>query len=448
MLKVGFSRVNINPGLGADLEGYFIVRKTDGYLDDLEANTLAFQSGEETCVVMTLDLCQIWQEFNDIIRREVADAIGLPFNRVFTNCTHTHTSPIVSNAEKESKETKAYFTELIAHLVEGANLALADLKSARAGWKVGTVPTISHCRRFLMKDGSIKTNPGTGNPDVVREMSPTDNRVNVLRFDQEGGYSILIANYGNHPDSIGGCKISADYPGFFRRTFEAAIPNTRCIYWNGAEGDIGFNDVFAKDGDLNDTFLDFDDVLRGYDHSKFVGESITGAVLQVFRKVNYFEPQLKVSEKMAEIPSNMPTKEEAVEAHKIHALHIAGKDSEIPYSGMMLTTVVAEAQRMIELEHGPATIPARMMAISFGPVAVVGISGEPFTGVGLAMKEIEPYKMVMPVCLMNGTQGYYPMMDSYEQGGYEARSSRFKAGSAEFLVDQARELLKETEAKA
>ncbi|MBR4768978.1 MAG: hypothetical protein IK088_08380 [Lachnospiraceae bacterium] len=445
MLQVGFSRVVINPELGADLEGYFIERKTEGYLDNIEANGLALKSENECLVILTLDLCQIWQKFNDIIRREVSEATGVPFDRLFTNCTHTHTSPIISNADTVSEDVQKYFPYLIEKLVEATNKALEDLKPARVGWKIGTVPNISHCRRWLMKDGSIKTNPGNGNPDVLREMSPVDERVNVLRFDQEGGYSIIVANYGNHPDAIGGSKISADYPGFFRRAFEAAVPNTRCIYWNGAEGDIGFNNVFAKDGDLNDTFKDFDDVLRGYDHSRFVGESITGAVLQVFRKVNYFEPQLKVKEMMADLPANVPTKEEAIEAHRIHELHIAGKDSEIPYSGMMLTTVVAEAERMVKLEHGPYTIPARMMAVSFGPVAVVGISGEPFTGVGLAMKEIEPYKMVMPVCLMNGTQGYYPMMDSYEEGGYEARSSYFKAGTAEFVVSEARKLLKETE---
>jgi hypothetical protein len=35
--KVGFSRVNINPMMGVDIHGYFIVRKADGILDDLEA---------------------------------------------------------------------------------------------------------------------------------------------------------------------------------------------------------------------------------------------------------------------------------------------------------------------------------------------------------------------------------------------------------------------------
>ena len=286
-----------------------------------------------------------------------------------------------------------------------------------------------------MKDGSTQTNPGNGNPDIVRELTPVDERVNVLRLDQEGGFSIIIANYGNHPDSVGGSRISADYPGFFRRTFERAVPNTRCIYWNGCEGDINFIDVFAKDGDLNDTFNDFDDVLRGYDHSRYIGESLAGAVLQVHRKVNYFEPILKTKRMLAELPVNVPTPEEAKEAHRIYDLHQAGKDAELPYQGMMLTTVVAEATRMVVLEHGPATIPVRLTSVVLGPVGILGIAGEAFTGIGLKLKETAPFKMVMPTVITNGHEGYFPMKDAFEVNGYESRTSQFAAGVGERFVE-------------
>ena len=52
-------------------------------------------------------------------------------------------------------------------------------------------------------------------------------------------------------------------------------------------------------------------------------------------------------------PSNMPSPEEMPLAHHYNDLHLAGRDDEIPFEGMMLTTVVAEAERMVELEHGP-----------------------------------------------------------------------------------------------
>ena len=439
--QAGFARSDINPGLGTDLAGYFIERKTEGYLDDLEVNALALKNGADFVVILSMDLCLIRGELFDAVREGVARESGIPVSRLFLTCTHSHTAPIVSNDPSSSAEVQTYFPFLIERLADAAKLALADLKSAKTGYKVGTVPRISHCRRILMKDGSIKTNPGVGNPDAIREMSEVDERVNVLRIDQEGGYEIVIANYGNHPDSIGGCRTSADYPGFFRRTFEAAIPNSRCIYLNGAEGDINFIDVFAKGGDLNDTINDFDDVPRGYDHSRFIGESLAGAVLQVHRKGNWFEPTLSVAETAAELPANVPTKEEAIEAHRINDLHLSGKDSELPYRGMMLTTVVGEAARMVALENGPAMIPVRLSAITLGPVGIIGIAGEAFTGIGLKLKETPGFEMVMPVVITNGYEGYYPMMDSYEEGGYEARASRFKAGVAELLAEEGSKLL-------
>ena len=444
MFYAGFSRTVINPPEGIDLEGYYIQRLSDGVLDDLEINALALSDGRERTVLLSLDLCLIKQRYCDILRKRASDATGLPFDRLFVSCTHTHTSPVIRCGPSATKLMNDYFDFLSGKIIEASRSALADLKPATAGRKTGRVPGITHCRRILMKDGSIKTNPGTGNPDAVREVSQVDDRVSLIRFDREGADSILVAGYGNHPDAIGGNRISADYPGFFRRCFEAAVPGTKCIYLNGAEGDINFIDVFAKGGDLNDTFRDFDDVFRGYDHSRYIGESLAGTLLQIHRKTDSFEPVLKVSEMIAEVPSNMPTPEEAVEAHRIHELHAAGRDSDLPYSGMMLTTVVAEAERMIQLEHGPETVPVRMFAIVLGPCAILGIAGEPFTGVGLMLKEAEGFDTVLPVVNACGSEGYFPMEDSYSEGGYEARSSRFRAGSAEFLAEEGKKLLKKT----
>ena len=75
-----------------------------------------------------------------------------------------------------------------------------------------------------------------------------------------------------------------------------------------------------------------------------------------------------------------------MEAEKIHALHEAGKDAELPYSGMMLTTMVAEAGRMVKLKDGPASFPMELSGLAIGPVALIGLPGEPFNGIGRALK--------------------------------------------------------------
>jgi hypothetical protein len=132
----------------------------------------------------------------------------------------------------------------------------------------------------------------------------------------------------------------------------------------------------------------------------------------------------------------MPKPEEMEEARYIKKMMDEGRRDELPYKGMMLTTMMADAGRKIRLEHGPEFFPMNLTAIKIGPVAFMGIPGEPFTGIGMGLKEAKGFKMVCPTCLTNGSRGYFPMKDSYDEGGYEARSSSYKAGVAETIIEK------------
>jgi len=230
----------------------------------------------------------------------------------------------------------------------------------------------------------------------------------------------------------------------FRHQLEKSLSNVKAMFFNGCQGDVNHVNVNAKGGDLNGMFHDFDDVARGYRHSIHMANVMTGAVLQVFEKVNYVDvDSIRTKLQKIFVPSNMPKPEDLPLAHKYNDLHKAGKDKEIPFEGMELTTVVAEAGRMVRLENGPAEFPMTLTGVAIGNVAFAGVPGEPFNGVGLGIKKAEGWDLVLPCCLCNGSEGYFPMQDSYDEGGYEARSSRFKAGTAEIIVQQSVALLNE-----
>ena len=195
-------------------------------------------------------------------------------------------------------------------------------------------------------------------------------------------------------------------------------------------------------GYLNDMFLDFDDVARGYNHAQYMGRVVAGGVMQAFDKVQYVDvDSMKVMQRIIQVPSNKCDPSELPEAHRIHALHLAGRDAELPYEGMMLTTKVAEAARKVRLENGPDSFDMLLSGIRLGNMAFVGIPGEPFMGVGKALKETDGWDLVIPTCLTNGADGYFPMMDAYQEGGYEAGSSPFKAGVAEQIIREGQVLL-------
>lgn len=440
-LQAGFSRVDVTPQLGVSINGYFIPRKAEMILDRLEVNCLALGCGIEKVLLMSVDNLGIAQKLLEPMRQAISEATGLPLEAIYVHATHSHTAGAITPM-LENEENLEYREFVQAKLVEAAKLAIADLQPAKMGWAVGQAPGVAFVRRFRMKDGSVRTNPGTNHPDIVAPIGDVDERVNVLRFDREGGDTLVLMNFGNHPDTVGGCNISADWPGFARRSLEQAIPGTKAILFNGAQGDVNHINVHPTGGAGNDLARDFDDVDRGYGHSRHIGRVVAGAVLQVYDKVCYTDvQQLRYTQKMVDIPSNMPQKEDLPLAREYAALHNAGKDDQIPYTGMMLTTVVAEALRMLRLENGPEAFQLPMSGIAIGNVALVGIAGEPFTGIGRALKEAPGWDLVLPTCCTNGYEGYFPMMDAYDEGGYEARSSNFKAGVAELLIEEGKKLL-------
>ena len=451
-LSVGFARVNITPMMGIGIVGYFVPRFADGVLDELYVNALALEAGGQKAVLLTLDNCGICRNVAMDFAASVSAAVGIPAEAVILHCTHTHTAPPLIDPDMpeplngdftsvDPAKEKAYYEFVRTRLCDAAGFALADLKPAKMGYGIGQAPNIAFVRRFRMKDGSVQTNPGVDNPNIDHPIGDVDERVNVLRFDREAD-SIVLVNFGDHPDVVGGCKISADWPGLTRDVVEKVLDNTKCIVCNGAQGDVNHVNVHPRGGYLNGMFHDFDDVSRGYSHAKYMARVVTGGVLQAFDKVQYVDVEnISCIRRTIQVASNMPTKEELVQAEKIHALHEAGRDAELPYSGMMLTTMVAEAGRMVKLQNGPASFPMELSGVAIGPVALIGIPGEPFTGIGRGLKEVPGWDLILPCCLTNGNEGYFPMQEAYDEGGYESQSSFFKAGVAEFLIDEGAKLL-------
>ena len=441
--EAGFARVDITPMLGIFVVGYYKPRYADGVLDPLEINALALACGHDRVLLLSIDHCGVTQEIATDYRKHISEVTGVPMEAIYLSSTHTHTGPIlVKNSENDLEQE--YYQIVYRKMADAARLAIQDLKPAKMGWGIGHAPNVSFIRRYLMKDGSVRTNPGIDHPDIAEPIGQIDDQVSILRFDQTSGNSLVLVHFANHPDVVGGTKLSADWPGFLRRTVEKTLDNTRCLFFNGAQGDVNHVNVHPRGGYLNDMFLDFDDVLRGYKHAQYIGRVVTAGVLQAFDKVQYVDvSKLKYLQRMIHVPANLPSQDQMAEAHRINDLHNAGKDSELPYEGMMLTTVVARAARMVRLEHGPEAFEMPLSIIAIGDVAMVGIPGEPFSGVGWALKATEGWNLVLPTCNTNAKEGYFPMMDAYEQGGYEAGSSNFKAGVAELLIDEAQQMLRE-----
>ena len=387
--KTGFARVDITPPLGIPVVGYFEERFARKVLDPLEANALAVSDGENTAVLIAADLLGIeGTAFSSALRSRIASSAGILENAVFLHCTHTHTGPGAGVADEGRCHlfdgTDEYNERLAESLGNVAKMAIADMSAASMAYARAEAKRISFVRRYRMKDGSIRTNPGVNNPDIDSPLGSPDETVQMIRIRREGKGDIAVLNFATHPDVVGGEVISGDWPAFARRTFERAESGVSCIFFNGAQGDVNHVCIDPRPGEREGLSPDFDDVDRGYEHALHMGRAVAAAALSVWGKcVPLPSGRVRFDVKNVSVPSQRPSLEELPQARRFVALHSEGRDEEIPFSGMELTTVVAEAGRMFSLENGPDFFEMPVSAVSIGDsLAFAGVPGEPFTEIG------------------------------------------------------------------
>ena len=444
--KVGYSILNANPKLGTPLCGYYIHRYASGFVNDLTVSTVAVNKDDKTIAIISIDHCICSTNILDRIISSVSSKTNLTKDDLFISLTHTHTGPgynLDYDSEEEKKATDEYYDFLISRVTDSVILAINDLKDAKMGYIYGYAPErVAFIRRYMMKDGIAFTCPPIDDPNIDYPLGTLDQRVNVLRFDRKDAPTVVIVNYGIHADTVNGDLVSSDFIGFLRETVEKALDGVQTMFLGGANGDVGSTNVHPTKGDMNDTEISFDNEMKSPGMARFIGRALAGTVLQVYDKVHYVDvDDIDFVVKNFKVPSNMPTPEQLPTAKLYTKLHAEGRDDEIPFKAMQLTTAIAEAKRMCKLENGPEFFDMWLTGVKIGPVALVGIPGEPFTDIGVRIKEAEGWNLILPCCLVNGSLGYFPTKSAYDEGGYEACGCKFKAGVDDVIVNNAIELL-------
>ena len=427
MLKAGFSRLDVTPPLGTELTGYFRVRIADGVRDPIYLNALALSDGDNTALIVTGDFMYIREESLFYYRGLIEKRTGLSKENIMLHVVHQHTS---TTAGKEGPTDPEYQEFLARKYCDVAQMALDDMAAAKASYAEGeTAVPISFIRRFKMKDGSTRTNPGRKNPDVDCPIGEADNTVRFVRFEREGKNDIALVNFQTHPDVIGGNKFSADWPGFVRTFTEKALDDVSCIVVNGCQGDVNHIDVNSE------VSLGKNTELR-YEHSKFMGKTVTDVVTALWDKTAPLdEGSVSCQIKYAYIASNTDGAEDIEQMTKLFNGYIEGKVPKTTMADAGKWRRIASMTRTALVQTLPVTV------VAFGKVAIVGYAGEPFTEYAQIPRNAFPELKVMSACLANGSQGYFPSADAYAEGGYEASSSEFTPTVAPTLQTIAKELL-------
>ena len=449
----GYAKTDITPPLGVYMPGYFHARYAKEILDPCEVVCVAFSDGKTKAVVMQLDTEAVTDHVADIMRDAVVKATGLERNAIIIHASHTHDGGHLAMGADSSEVgndeiSRIYLKMSTTRVADAAVNALADLKPAKLSYQRSVAKRISFGRRYMMKDGKVRTNPGVNNPDIEKPYGPPpDEQVQVLRIDCEGAKPICIINFQTHPDVVGNETITADWPGLTRTVFEAAtLGKTRCMVLNGTQGDVNHVNVMPRPGERNGLKRDFDDVDRGYAHAWHMANVLAGSALSVWMKcipveagdVRFSSIEVRVLANKAKDSDEKNLKW----AEDVWAKHEAGKDAELPWKGMELTTEVARARRIINMSKHSDFHDIPLWGISIGKsVAFGAFPGEPFNDIGKVVKEQSPFAITLLSCLSNGSRGYFPFSDAYKTGGYESATSPFGPSVADDLIEGQLKLL-------
>ena len=103
----------------------------------------------------------------------------------------------------------------------------------------------------------------------------------------------------------------------------------------------------------------------------------------------------------------------------------------------------AELERVLNLSKETLYQNVPVSVLCLGEVCFAGFGGEAFTDYGRRVSEALPDKYILTACLVNGGQGYLPTKEAYEEGGYEANSSRFSSSLPDTVIGCAVDLIKE-----
>ena len=387
-ILLGTAFQTINPPEGIWLIGYPNPEKraNTGVALDLCARAAVFgsvQTQAPLAAVVVLDTLGVSADLVRRIRKCAAERIkGLAAESILVAATHTHSGPAlmpIKFAPDHGGQTKP-LADYVERVVESAAEALTKAWEARTtgSLRLGrTELRMGHNRRVVDAKGQ-----------AVNDWFDLENRhtgffnpnVRILLFEDSATRKpkAVLSLYGCHPVTLGpgNKKVSADYPGYFVRAVEAALPGCFAMHLTGAAADIN-----PRGGALADDA----------ENAKPYGDALAKVVLDEF-------------------PHTRPICALPISVHSETLTLPLGPDAHENYS--------CRAEDSVDGK----TITSEVQVLRLGEVALVSSPGELFGALGMSMENTSPFDTTFVVGYANDNLGYLVTGTGLREGAYEARN--------------------------
>ena len=440
-IQFGIGRRCTTPQEPISLAGYFNKRIWDHVLDDLEVRAVVFKDGDKLSAILHFDIISINYKLYGAVREALTKAGLTQFDEsnLLVAATHTHTAPDTYG----QPNSQAYNEFAAARAAEALADAVNNIQDGELFGGMAADARFIFNRRYWMKAGHVITNPGKLNPDIMRPEGDIDPEIPMLAVKTADGIKLLITSIVNHTDTIGGCGVSADWPGFYRRAVEPKLaPGAMVVPMIGASGNINHFDVST---DMDQTcYAEPERIGKGYAETVLAAldslTPVTGSGIVVKSRKVVTAPR-KIDD--AEIAAAQAI----VDKYPEIDVDNAGAAKDLTSEDLAKGTPFALkyfASHLIRLANNTNVPEFLLTGFMFGDSAVLAsLPSEPFVEIGLQVRK-GVFKGKLCLVTSHGNRnggfgyggGYIPNPWNYGRGGYEdtPRSSGYSTDTAEKLI--------------
>lgn len=416
VFRAGFAEVDITPPLGTPKQGANSKNVARSLKDPLYARAAVFELGGERCAILQLDTALILAADTASIRARIEKEQRFPGDRVMVAATHNHAGPALINEALPRSET--YVETLVERCAEALGRALGGLKEAEVALGVAFEFGVSHNRRVVMRDGTVRTHGSFRDPDALAFEGPIDPEVGVYAVREKGGKLMgALVNFACHPTAHWNDGVlSAGFPGVTARLLkERGIPVA--MFLQGASGNLHSQDP------------------RGFPEKNMeeIGKALADDASKALVAARWSTPtRLAARSKTLALPYRTLTEAD---------LQGTGKGTQRFGEKGYYDRKIPELLEI--MKKGSAEGEVQVFRID--DVAFAAQPSESFVEHGLRIKEAAWPARAWAVCYANGMLGYLPHEDAFRRGGYECTfgpPSLMAPDTGARLADAAIELIK------
>ena len=443
-LLVGAAQVDITPPVGFRAGGGYGEVISTGITDPLFAKALVMRQGNTAAAIVISDLLSVPPDLSQLARQRVADELHLPGENIIVAATHNHGSPeywgslrdiahqaAIDRYGHDPHETIDYQAKLVDAWVESIRRAQKATKPATVAIAAATQTGLAFNRRFHMKDGTVRFNPGVGNPRILRAAGPVDTDLPVLLFrdaDQQAPMASLTT-FAMHTAVHGGPTFSGDFPAVLQKRLREQLG-------------IDFISLFAEGtaGDINHIDVDDPKQQRGRPEVERIGNAISKTVTSAFSATTPLAPDLACHAKTTHAPF------QPLSLSRYHEAMAQLRDqtkNRLPFLTLVAAWRDCHRYRFTQL-YPSGTKPLEIQALRLdGQTAIIALPHEVFVEIGMAIKASSPFRNTIVMSLSGDVDFYIPTRRAFSEGSYEVTTCPLDPGCGEILLDAARETLNE-----